>query len=132
MNFMGNDQLEGDSSFKIDKKEQTPSFSIDSNENPVPVLQQIENSKSIEGLVQKTLSVAGKEKTERDISVISPGMKAPQTCGSSGEELEKEWNQAGCTCIVQCLTRNQLFMTYMSLMIKLYMERRMVEKKADH
>ncbi|XP_058005862.1 uncharacterized protein LOC110663222 isoform X2 [Hevea brasiliensis] len=137
MNFMGNDQLEGDSSFKIDKKEQTPSFSIDSNENPVPVLQQIENSKSIgekevatnpkwpsnhehihtlalgkemmskhmeltsdfsasEGLVQKTLSVAGKEKTERDIRVISPGMKAPQTCGSSGEELEKEWNQAGC------------------------------------
>ncbi|KAG8641934.1 uncharacterized protein LOC110627427 isoform X1 [Manihot esculenta] len=41
MNFTGNDQLEGDSSYNT---EQTLSLSIDSSENPLPVLQQIDES----------------------------------------------------------------------------------------
>ncbi|OAY32812.1 hypothetical protein MANES_13G047500v8 [Manihot esculenta] len=136
MNFPGNDLPDGDSSYKINKKEQKLPLSIGSNENPLPVPQQIENSESIgekevdakwssnyehlhtltsgeemmprheesasdfsasQRLVQKTPSVAGKEKAERDINMISLGMKAPQISGSSEEELKKygeHWNQA--------------------------------------
>ncbi|KDP26383.1 hypothetical protein JCGZ_17541 [Jatropha curcas] len=134
MNFSGIDQVEDDSSYKINSKEQRRSPSIDSNETPLLMPQWIEKSKSIaekevaisakwpsnyenshtfilgkeimskhkelpsdfssQGMEQKTVSIPGKEKTERDISMI-----LPDSVLTIGEEVEKDgehWNQEDC------------------------------------
>lgn len=55
MNFSGNEQLEGDLRYKINCIEHSPSLSIDSNENPPVMLQQVEKSKSI---VEKEVAIS--------------------------------------------------------------------------
>ncbi|XP_065873632.1 myosin-binding protein 3-like [Euphorbia lathyris] len=105
MNFSGNEQVEGDLSYKLKNKEWRPSRSIDSTVNPILMPFQIDNTKesacgsaSSQGLMHKKFSTEGKEKIEKDISIISPKLKAPPTC-SIDEDLQKDGedgNQEGC------------------------------------
>eukprot|EP00257_Ricinus_communis_P017488 XP_015575932.1 myosin-binding protein 7 [Ricinus communis] len=142
MNFLGNEQAGVNSIYEINDTEGESSLSVDSNVNPPPVPQQIENRKFVsekrvetigkqpsnyehnhtlafekemitedlasdlstsQELVQKTVSVAGKEESERDICMISPAMKAPRNCGAIEGKLEKDGehqNQAGCNIML--------------------------------